>query len=369
MSRLPPALQPAWPLVKRAHRLLSLVLGLLTRPVSRLFGERALPQRGTLTSAETVAREPDKVRLHPGGHAEELDREAPVGEPASHWTFELPATYRVPATYCVEIDGGTVVGDWGANLTADGTLDYATSEYFGINRWREHPIFLRPRLPRVSYQPGTVVSLATRGGSVNYYHFLMDVLPRWRIFQETLPDRPPDAIYVPTATRYQRELISLMGLDRTQILPAGADVSVRADQLVVPSLPNPREVAPSWIVSWLRSALPAREDRGLPTRLYITRGQARNTRRYVDEPDAWPAMEDRGFTRIDPGSMGVQDQIDHFAAAEVIVAPHGAALTNLVFAQPGVRVLELFAPTYVKSCFWAIVASIPGARYRYLVCR
>jgi hypothetical protein len=32
-----------------------------------------------------------------------------------------------------------------------------------------------------------------------------------------------------------------------------------------------------------------------------------------------------------------------------------------------VSVLHLFAPGYVKHCFWAILDSIPDARYRYLI--
>jgi capsular polysaccharide biosynthesis protein len=120
-------------------------------------------------------------------------------------------------------------------------------------------------------------------------------------------------------------------------------------------------------VQWLRERLPARTPEGRPRRLYVTRGGGRHTRRLESEPELWPELERRGFTRIDPGTMSVQDQIDHFAAAEVIVGIHGAALTNLVFAAPGARVLHLFAPGYVKHCFFAILDAVPGSTYRYLV--
>ena len=50
-----------------------------------------------------------------------------------------------------------------------------------------------------------------------------------------------------------------------------------------------------------------------------------------------------------------------------MVAPHGAGLVNLTFAPEGVRVLELFAPTYVDPGYWSIVANVPGSVYRYLV--
>ena len=78
-------------------------------------------------------------------------------------------------------------------------------------------------------------------------------------------------------------------------------------------------------------------------------------------------LEKQGFVRLDAGALSVRDQIDHFAAADTIVGLHGAALSNLVFAPPGVRVLELFAPNYIKPMFWSIVENIPGSRYNYLV--
>ena len=42
--------------------------------------------------------------------------------------------------------------------------------------------------------------------------------------------------------------------------------------------------------------------------LYVTRGDVANTRRYVEEPELWPALEERGFTRLDPGSVSVRSR-------------------------------------------------------------
>ena len=62
---------------------------------------------------------------------------------------------------------------------------YETSGYFGISGWREHPLFLRPRLPEPRPMSGTLLlSLATRRTTTNYYHFLTDLLPRWGVFEE-----------------------------------------------------------------------------------------------------------------------------------------------------------------------------------------
>ncbi len=59
------------------------------------------------------------------------------------------------------------------------------------------------------------------------------------------------------------------------------------------------------------------------------------------------------------------DQIRAFAAASVIVSPHGAALANLVFATPGATVIELFPPSSVLPDYWRL-ASSAGVTYRYL---
>ncbi len=65
--------------------------------------------------------------------------------------------------------------------------------------------------------------------------------------------------------------------------------------------------------------------------------------------------------------MSVKEQVKLFAEAELVVAAHGAALTNLVFCSPGTRIVELFPPDYVNVCFWALSTQVDGLEYRYLV--
>jgi capsular polysaccharide biosynthesis protein len=304
------------------------------------------------------------VRLHPGGGAALLDRPVPTGWPADHWVFRRWARFEVARRYTLDIDDGLVVGDYSAHITPGGTLDYETSTYFGVDGWNEHPVFLRGRLPQAERFDGTLLSLATRGSAGNYYHFLMDVLPRWGVFRECLPEVEPDLLWINTSSRYMRELIGLLGLDGHPTASPGKHTAVRATRLLAPCIPNPHLMAPTWTTSWLKANLPARQTAGRPKRLYITRGQARNTRRLVNESEILRLLEPHGFVVFDPGAHTVQEQIDHFAAAEAIVAPHGAALANLTFCNPGVRILELFAPRYVNPCYW----NIPEVRYRYLVC-
>ena len=49
--------------------------------------------------------------------------------------------------------------------------------------------------------------------------------------------------------------------------------------------------------------------------------------------------------------MSVKDQATAFAHAEMIVAPHGGALTNLIFCRPGTKVVELLSSKYPNPCY------------------
>jgi capsular polysaccharide biosynthesis protein len=61
-------------------------------------------------------------------------------------------------------------------------------------------------------------------------------------------------------------------------------------------------------------------------------------------------------------SMSVAQQASLLANAKIVVAPHGGGLTNLVFCQPGTKVIEIFSPNYVYPCYW-LVSNLVGLEY------
>jgi capsular polysaccharide biosynthesis protein len=57
-----------------------------------------------------------------------------------------------------------------------------------------------------------------------------------------------------------------------------------------------------------------------------------------------------------------EEQIAIMHNCEIVVAPHGAGLTNILFCQPGVTVIELLADKYPASCFYRM-AVLCGHKY------
>jgi capsular polysaccharide biosynthesis protein len=363
---LPSPLRPYWWIFKRIHRFVTLACGFPFRLVSPLLGARGVPRGAIEKSMETAAREPNAVTFHPGSPAVTLHRSPTPGDPAGHWGFERSVTVTVPASFTLEVRGARLSGDYGALITPGNLLDHETSTYFGVSNWREHPIYLRPTLGSMEHIDGTALSLTTRGTATNYYHFLFDSIGRYGVLEECLPDAKFDAVVVPHASGYQRQLLELAGIPGPWIQPRRGH-TITADRMLVPSNPNWELAAPPATVDWLRRRLqPSAGAPSGPNRLFLTRGTAPRTRRYVQEPELWPHLEKRGFTLLDPGTLTVQEQIDVFSRAEAIVAPHGAGLANVTFSPAGVTVLEMYASRFINLALWSICKAI-DADYHYLV--
>jgi capsular polysaccharide biosynthesis protein len=61
----------------------------------------------------------------------------------------------------------------------------------------------------------------------------------------------------------------------------------------------------------------------------------------VNEAELADALVRLGFRVVVPSELTAREQIAAFSASRIIVAAHGAALANLVFAPPGAFVVEV----------------------------
>jgi capsular polysaccharide biosynthesis protein len=195
----------------------------------------------------------------------------------------------------------------------------------------------------------------------------MDALTRIGVLEQAPQIAPPDRWYVPVQTRFHRELLELFGIGADRRVDASAHPHVQADCLVVPGPPAMTEKNPPWAVAYLRERLLPTVDTSGPRRnIYVTRGASANNRTIVNEAALLDLLAGRGFEPVDPGALSVTEQIRTFATADLIVAPHGAALTNLVFASPGSAVIELFPTGCLLPDYWRLACGVPGLRYRYV---
>jgi capsular polysaccharide biosynthesis protein len=52
-------------------------------------------------------------------------------------------------------------------------------------------------------------------------------------------------------------------------------------------------------------------------------------------------LDELGFKLIDPSKLSLSQQVEAFSNAEIILGPHGAGLTNIMFCNQGTKVIEI----------------------------
>jgi hypothetical protein len=268
-----------------------------------------------------------------------------------------------PAAFAARLERGRVWGNNGAVITPDHVLLSDVSREW-ISAPEEHSVFQQLLMPPLLRTEESVAVLDAVGGE-NYFHWMVDVLPRLELIRKSgwAVDK-----YVVRAQRrgFHQETLELLGLTSDRLYDSHPDFHLEARQLVVPS----RTYEASWAYEFLRReflplARQRREERNYGVRLFISRQRA-DCRRLLNEPEVAAYLQEVGFQIVCLEDMTVLEQAALFSAASLIVAPHGAGLTNLVFCEPQTQVVEIFSPRFFNGCFYNLSNNV-DIDYHYLI--
>lgn len=206
-------------------------------------------------------------------------------------------------------------------------------------------IFSCPEATRTIQDP--VVLLGT-DGAINYSHWLTrQVLKLALVERAGIPTSVPLLINE-NPCAYQRDLLRLVGIADDRLLPVPRGIVVRCLEIIVPvHLRNHPRMHIG--IDWLRARLsgliePPARARDL---LFVSR---RDSQSHVilNESEIEKALTRRGFRTVVLSEMSFEAQVRSFSRARLIVAGHGAGLTNLLFAPSGAAVVEI-TNTYLQS--------------------
>jgi len=368
MTKVPRLLRSLQPWAGPVLRATSQLAGPLLKVVSKPLGLRALP-RGSMVSLGSGRqhRSSWEVTGDATPHRDEIS--AVDGIPRGYPTLAPSRTIESTGPYVVRLTGGRVVGEYAAIITHENKLLQDLSPYFSVTRSSQHPIFRRAWLPSPERLQGRVGVIHTRKAD-NYYHFMIDIVPRIAVLAEAGLLSGLDAVLAASSMPYQREILSLTGVPVDRLISPSRRTHLIGDELIVPCVPTDGKRIPGWACRAIGDLFPGLRGPLSPVeprrRIYISRGDSPRTRRVANEPELEPVLARWGIERVSLDSMSVSEQAKMFRQAELIVAPHGAALVNVAFCEPGTKILELFSPRYVNYCF-RIIAGLCGLDYSYVL--
>ena len=286
-----------------------------------------------------------------------------------HWKFAYTANSTPPSAFVVRLDKGRIASYNGAIISPDNHLIFDLSIEFWANKPEEHYLLHDGYFPTLQLSNENVAAL-TFCASQYYYHWFFDVLPRFYLLTSMGIEADRYAINWNGRPGFQDETLDLLGIDKRRIMTVTENTNLQAKSLFVPSLPGYTGHMGKWTVDFLRNelmekALEKSANIETPKRFYISRENA-FTRKVVNDHDLVPFLQSHGFAIVHLENMSVVDQIRLFSNAEIIIGAHGGGLSNLAFCKPETKVVEIFSPNYVHTCYWVLSGHVE-ADYHYLL--
>lgn len=274
------------------------------------------------------------------------------------------SSFPPPPAFIATVPRGRVWGMFGAVITGDNKLLIDVSP--NGNSIDAHSLSQQWESLPHDYAPYTV-GVLTYGASQNYFHWLFDVLPRIHLLNQS--GLPIDKLLINRNGNFpfQDQLLNLMDFPKEKIIDTNSKFHLRCRMLVVSSLMMSLGY-PKWTCDFLRNQLLLNRNVPLDNeyeRIYISRSNAAG-RRIVNEEEIVDTLNRYRFKSVVLESLPVERQIQLFASAKAVVAPHGAGLANLAFCSPGTKVIELFSPNHIPTYYW-IISNHVQLDYYYLV--
>ena len=105
------------------------------------------------------------------------------------------------------------------------------------------------------------------------------------------------------------------------------------------------------------------KDQKVNKKIYITRNN-NNYRKIINEQDIYPILKDKGFSILDFDILNFENQIKHILNCEVLISPHGAALTHMLWMKEGSQVLEIREKAdNHNNCYFSLASDLNHKYY------
>lgn len=276
----------------------------------------------------------------------------------------------VPQTFVARLNDARVLGSIGQVLTSNGTLltdiTYETpTAPYKDKVWTE----LAALHDRNQHLNGTACLIASHYGGFNYFHYLLETLPRVDLVRRAGIDFGTIDHFLVNPSEYESLIggLQTVGVPIERLVTCDAQTMYHVDHLIAPSTLRATGHMRKSVVAWLREMFaPSNPAPDAPVRLYLGRNDAgyrhiTNQSELIDR-----VLAPLGFESLVWGGRSIQAQAALFANADVVVGPSGAAMANLVFCKPGTRVLLFHPHTYIARYFYELSA-VCGLEYYYLI--
>jgi len=211
---------------------------------------------------------------------------------------------------------------------------------------------LKKGTPRIKKKiTGSVLSLVQGASSVNYFHWLFDILPKIFICSKNYNISKIDNFYLSEPQRFQIQSLNFFKIKKDKVINSKLYRHIEADRIITVDHPwytkgyffEEFNNFPKWIIIWLRNNfLKKKKKFNASKKIFIDRSDSKSHHsQIINKNEVINFLKKQGFKVYKIAKMNFFKQVYLFWNADFIISAHGAALSNLAFCKPKTKIIEI----------------------------
>jgi hypothetical protein len=184
-----------------------------------------------------------------------------------------------------------------------------------------------------------------------YYDYLIFIYAKLLRIKEVIGEeefKRSVVVYPIFGNTFEKEFWEIAGLEENQVLDVRSNI-VEAENYYFANnekwfFPNIRDIKNLSKLPLSLSIMKFSEYK----RIYISR---KNRRNLSNEDEIIQVLQEFGFKIIEDKTRTVKEQMEIYYSADIILGPHGASFTNILWCRPNTVLIELFSNQYYPPYF------------------
>ena len=198
---------------------------------------------------------------------------------------------------------------------------------------------------------GTILSLVQGASTENYFHWLVDILPKIKICTEKYSINKINYFYLSNLTKSQKESLKYLGIKKKKLINSKLNKHITANKIIFISHPwyakgkfhDQSYDLPKWIIEWIRKTfLKHKKKFKISKKIYLDRSESKYKHcQIINKKQFENYLSKKGFKSVKLSKLSFAKQIFMFWNAKCIIGAHGAAFTNLIFCKRKTKIIEI----------------------------
>ena len=205
---------------------------------------------------------------------------------------------------------------------------------------------------------GNILSLVQGASGNNYFHFLFDIVTKIVLANTLISNNEIDYFYLPGKKKWQTDILSELNIDKKKIIDSNKYRHIKARNILALEHPWYKKGLiqegvnniPEWIVLYLRERFIDKCKKFENCEyIFIDRSDSVFNRcKLINNKEIIDLLENKGFKSYRVSELSFFEQIYLFNKAKVIIGPHGAAFSNLIFSNKKLKLFEIIPSDHLS---------------------